>query len=301
MKIRWYCATLLLVTAATAPPVPAGDQGEVTETRRYKISQSYPFPPWDVGPLEGVSTEVVSAICEANRVMDCRIIPVLSERCLDTGPDGKPFVGDLLAEGYHDGCLSWFRTPAREQLGAEFGHPYSTGSVPQLIASDASALYDDLGASGDLGGAMVGFFAGFFSDADCLQQHYTNFVPVISGSDDAARTALLEALESGEIDLVFWDNVSTIPSGAHAVGEPVTTCGRDELGLMVFPTSDHRRRKSDLLRRDWNCGLALIRQNGTLAEICEGSTHPGGDPACIMDGPPPTEQCLEDNPGTGTR
>ena len=79
------------------------------------------------------------------------------------------------------------------------------------------------------------------------------------------------------------------------VGEPILTCGPD-LGLAVFPPSRSRKSKSDELRRAFNCGLALIRANGVLNEICENSNHPGGDPACLLDGPPPTVQCLADNP-----
>jgi hypothetical protein len=288
-------AKVLLSVLVSILPVLAEAQSGDTEQRRYKIAQSYPYPPWDVGPYEGVSTEVATAICEANRSMDCRLIAVTSERCFDSDVDGDPIVGADLASGRFDGCLTWFRTPAREQLGAEFGHAYSTGSVPQLIASDSETEFDALGESGDLGGATVAFFAGFFSDATCLQGHYTGFEPVISASDDAGRSALLDSLDAGTVDLVFWDNVGTIPDGTHPVGEPVTTCGRDELGLAVFPPSESRRRKSDWLRRDWNCGLALIRLNGLLEEICSLSPHPGGDPACILEGPPPTEQCLAEN------
>jgi len=66
--------------------------------------------------------------------------------------------------------------------------------------------------------------------------------------------------------------------------------------MMVFPPSTSRPHHSDSLRRDFNCGLALIRQNGKMAEICANSTHPGGDPACVLEGPEPTVQCLEENP-----
>jgi hypothetical protein len=70
-------------------------------------------------------------------------------------------------------------------------------------------------------------------------------------------------------------------------------------GYKIFPVSKKRRNRSDRLRRDFNCGLALIRANGVMANICENSPHPGGNPNCILDGPPPTVQCLAklaDNP-----
>ncbi len=78
-------------------------------------------------------------------------------------------------------------------------------------------------------------------------------------------------------------------------GEPILTCGPD-LSLAVFPPSTRRKHKSDELQRDYNCGLALIRASGVLEQICVNSPHPGGDPACIFEGPPPTVQCLADNP-----
>jgi hypothetical protein len=291
---RMFVLTMasLLATNACLVAEVSGQQ-----TRGYKIAQSYPYPPWDVGPLEGVSIEVMEAICNANAPMKCRFTAVFSEECFDTGPDGDPFVGEGLASGRYDGCLTWFSTGAREQLGAEFGHGYSTGATPQLIASNDNTAFDGLGASGSLGGAMVAFFAGFFSDQACLADHYSEFDAHIFPSDDASREALIDDLLAGVIDLIFWDNVSTLPEGTHLVGEPIATCGPDTQGLAVYPPSTSRKHKSDALRRDYNCGLALIRLSGELEAICESSPYPGGDPACVLEGPPPTVQCLADNPG----
>jgi len=66
--------------------------------------------------------------------------------------------------------------------------------------------------------------------------------------------------------------------------------------MMVFPPSTGRPHRSDALRRDFNCGLALIRRSGEMADICGNSTHPGGDPTCLLEGPPPTVQCQAENP-----
>jgi hypothetical protein len=104
-------------------------------------------------------------------------------------------------------------------------------------------------------------------------------------------------LLDAKIDLAFWDSTATVPTGTHLVGEPLRDCG-PELGLAVYPPGASRKDKSDELRRDYNCGLALIRERGVLAQICAGSTYPGGDPACVLDGPPPTVQCLAENPST---
>jgi len=292
--IRVFLLAIALLTAANAT---LAAQGNGQNTRNYKIAQSYPYPPWDTGPLAGVSIEVMEAICEANAPMKCRFRPVFSEACFDTDPDGDPIIGEGLASGRYDGCLTWFRTETREQLGAEFGHGYSTGATPQLIASNDNSAFDGLGESGSLGSAVVAFFAGFFSDQACLATHYSDFSAIISPSEDAAREALVDELLAGVIDLIFWDNISTLPEGTHLVGAPIATCGPDTQGLAVYPPSTSRKHKSDGLRRDYNCGLAMIRLSGELEAICSSSPYPGGDPACVLEGPPPTEQCLADNPG----
>lgn len=296
MRPTHYLLALFVLTMALGEPAQAGKPG--SSTRVYKIAQAHPYPPWDVGPLEGVSIDVTQAICEANAPMKCKFTPVASEQCFDTDDEGQPFVGPGLASGRFDGCLTWFRTAAREQLGAEFAHGYSTGPTAQLIASDTNPVFDGLGGSGSLGGAVVAFFAGFFSDAGCLSSQYSDFEAITSPSDEASRDLLVTDLQDGVIDLIFWDNPSTVPDGTKLVGEAIPSCGPDLQGLAVYPPSTSRKPKSDALRRDFNCGLALIRASGELEAICSSSPHPGGDPACVLEGPPPTEQCLQDNPAT---
>ena len=265
------------------------------ETREYKIGEYFPSPPWDVGPLEGVSFDILTATCEANAPMKCQFEVLSAQDCFDTDDEGNPKVGHALASGQVDGCPTWFATPERRRLGAEFGHGYSSGPTPQLIASNDDMVFDDLGAEGSLGGAVVGFIAGFFSDPACLGTRYSDFEPVFFPSDQAGQGAMVAALLTGSIDLGFWNHVGTLPDRAHLVGEPIRTCGPD-LSLAVFPPSTSRKHKSDELKRDYNCGLALIRASGVLEQICVNSPHPGGDPACIFEGPPPTVQCLADNP-----
>ncbi len=268
-------------------------QSSVAETRVYKIAQGFPFPPWDVGPLEGVNFDVIEAICEANAAMKCRIEARPFEDCFDTDVDGNPFVGPALASGAVDGCMGWFITAERERLGVEFGHGFSSGPIPQLIASDVNTAFDTLGDQGSLG-AVVGFIAGFFNDEGCLSVQYSDFVAETFPTDQEGRDVMVAALLEGAIDLVFWDSINTVPEDTHLVGEP-GTCG-PALSLPTYPPSMSRKHNSDGLRRDYNCGLALIRANGVLEQICTESPHPGGDPACLLDGPPPTVQCMADNP-----
>ncbi len=272
-------------------------QSAVAETRVYKIGEYFPSPPWDVGPLEGVSFDIMTAICEANASMKCQFEVLSAQDCFDTDDEGNPKIGDGLALGLFDGCPTWFDTPERRRLGAEFGHGYSSGPTPQRIASNDNDEFDTLGAEASLDQAGVSFSAGFFSDPACLGTRYSEFVTVFFPSDQAGREAMVAALLAGtdDLELAFWNSRNNTPDGTHLVGEPIGTCGPD-LSLAVYPPSRSRKGKSDALRRDYNCGLALIRANGVLEEICKSSSHPGGDPACLLGGPPPTVQCLADNP-----
>ena len=103
---------------------------------------------------------------------------------------------------------------------------------------------------------------------------------------------MLAAL-GGSLALIFWDNLDTVPEGTHPVGEPIETCG-PALSLVTYPPGQRTKWKSDSLRRDYNCGLALIRENGELERICDVWTEDGFNIACILEGPPPTVQCVED-------
>lgn len=296
------CTTILV-----AYVLLAGCDGDQTQTppteaedanggkRGYKIALSFPDPPWGVGPLEGVNFDLLSAICAANTGMRCTFLDRPSTDCVDSDAEGNLIIGRALAEGQVDGCMGWFITSEREQLGAEFSNPYSRGPTPQLIASNSNDAFDDLGASGSLGGAEVGFLRGFFNDPSCLGRHYTDFSQRLFETDQVGRDSMVVALLNDSIDLAFWNNVETVPNSAHIVGAPVLDCGAN-LAMLVFPHSAKRRNESDMLRRDFNCGLALIRANGVMVNLCANSPHPGGDPACILEGPPPTVQCLADNP-----
>ncbi len=264
------------------------------QQRVYKIGLTYPFPPWDVGPLEGFDFDLLSAVCDANGPMKCVLVPLASEACVATDANGDMIIGAALATGEIDGCVAWYGTDARKQLGAEFTEGYSLGPQPQLIAANGDTRFDGLDASGSLNGAAVGFLTGFFSDNHCLAGHYDDFTASFYSSSPAGRVQMIGALGSG-LDLIFWDNVATLPSGTHLVGKPVLDCG-PELSMMVYPPSRSRPHQSDALRRDFNCGLALIRQSGKMAELCANSIYPGGDPTCVIEGPPPTVQCLAQNP-----
>lgn len=284
-----------LFLVAAVPSIAQQKLHETAQQRVYRIGLTYPFPPWDVGPLEGVDYDLLSAICKANRPMHCMLQALPSEACVDTDAGGNMIIGQALASGAIDGCVAWYGTDARKQLGAEFTDGYSYGPQPQLIAANGDTRYDGVGASGSLESAQVGFISGFFNDTNCLARHYSDFTASFYSSTSSGRDEMIAALIGGDLDLVFWDSVATLPAGTHLVGEPVLDCG-PQLSMMVFPPSTSRPHQSDALRRDFNCGLALIRRSGKMAQICSSWTQPGVDPACVLEGPEPTVQCLEQNP-----
>lgn len=228
--------------------------------------------------------------------MKCKIKIVESTDCLDSDVNGLPFVGNELVSGAVDGCMGWFITPAREQLGMEFANPYSSGTTPQLIVSADNTDYDSLGAIDQIDNAIIGFISGFFNDVSCLNMRYDgNFSRDFYPPEAQGRSDMLAALINGDIDLVFWDSIDTLPENTKIVGETFLDCG-PRLSFTTYPPSQKRKLKSDALRRDFNCGLALIRQNKTLDAICDKWIIDGFHPACFLDGPLPTEQCLADNP-----
>lgn len=110
------------------------------QQRVYNIGLTYPFPPWDVGPLEGVDYDLLTAICEANGPMHCMLEALPSEACVDTGTNGHMIIGWALATGRIDGCVAWYGTEERKRLGIT---PFcqdlpSHASIPWRIISMAS-------------------------------------------------------------------------------------------------------------------------------------------------------------------
>jgi len=265
------------------------------QQRVYNIALGYPFPPWDAGPLKGVNYDLLTAICAANSAMHCNIVLRPYSDCLGSDRAGHPVIGPGLQSGSIDGCVGWLNTAEREQLGGEFANAYSFGPTPQLIANNSNHAFDGLQDGGSLGGAKIGFLSGFFNNPSCLTRHHGDFITQIFEGSQSGRDAMIAGLANGTIALVFWDSVETVPAGTHVVSVPIHDCG-PLLSTIVFPPSTARQHKSDDLRRDLNCGLALIRANGTMADVCANSTYPGGNPQCILEGPAPTNQCLAENP-----
>ena len=281
-----FCMALVCCVSATQA---AADE------RKYKIGENGGFPPFDIVPGEGVDHDILTALCEANTNMTCKLKAVTVTDCVDFDETGNQITGPALVEGRVDGCIGWFDTPTRRQLGMEFGEIFSRGTTPQLIARDEDTTFDTLGPEGDFNDdVIIGFLKGFFNDAACLNTRYEGNFQTQFFSSEQERASMVTALRGGTLSLVFWDNLDTVPEGTHPVGERIEVCG-PALSLATYPPSQRRKRKSDNLRRDFNCGLALIRENGELEAICNRWIEDGFNPACILEGPPPTVQCVEDN------
>src|SRR5262245_10633945 len=114
------------------------------EQRVYNIALGFPFPPWDVGPLQGVNHDLLTAICAANSAMQCGIELRPYGDCVGSDANGHPIIGPALRSGRVDGCVGWLDTPERKQLGGEFADAYSFGPTPQLIAANSNHAFDGL-------------------------------------------------------------------------------------------------------------------------------------------------------------
>ncbi|HEX2465960.1 MAG TPA: hypothetical protein VHR17_15160 [Thermoanaerobaculia bacterium] len=190
--------------------------GASAQRRLYTVGIGFPFPPWDVGPARGVNYDLLTAICAANTAMRCRIQVRPYSDCVGSDAEGRPIIGPGLTSGSLDGCIGWLDTAERAQLGGEFADPYSFGPTPQLIAADGGG-FGRLDDGDSLGGALVGFLAGFFNNPTCLARHHDDFETEVFEGSEAGRAAMLAALTDGTLDLAFWDSVETVPAGTHTI------------------------------------------------------------------------------------
>ena len=314
--------TILIMNQSDAVSSSRDRENELNEInvgdgpRHYKINTyDSGFPPWDIGTLDyeleqrnktgfaGAGLEILMRVCEANKAMKCSIIQDRYQRCLDVDSNNEQVIGDALKSGEFDGCHLWFQTAGRLGLGMEYSNGWSTGPRTTLIRSTIAKAIGQKTVSKpdaqdsliDLDGAKVLFYKAFWTNESCLKKVYKNF----SGETVPYGNAI-PLLEDGKADYVFWFNDQALffPNTA-VVGEPILDCHiglPGSLGLSVFPSrEDGKQSQADQLRRDYNCGLALIREE--IPALCESvlKAH-GRDPLCIslIDLPNPTARCLKD-------
>lgn len=250
-----------------------GDPGCI---HSYRFALGSDFPPYDVGPLEGLNHDILTAACAANVGIHCDIVPAPYGECFDTGAEGELIVGAGLATGTYDACVGWFITQARLDLGITFSDDYAAGLPAQLIGPEASPPLE----GDDLGGATVGVLSGFFNDADCLLKHYTNFTPQVF-SGETQRDDMLMALANGGIDYAFWDTAPPIepPVGTTYFGMAIGDCPDAGLALACYGGD------APAAAAGFDRGLELIRQDGTLEQLCAESNdkYGLGDPGCLLE------------------
>jgi len=265
------------------------------------------FPPFTSGAFQGIDFEVLKAVCEANRTMKCELqLRAFSECAMGEG------VGQALEQGTVDGCINWVETVPRKTQGFEFANPYHTSSPPQLICvahnlnSLTCATAPEINGTGllNLNNATVGFVSGFFAAPACLNDIYdagTYTVFEENGENPILSENELEfRLNNGDIDYGFWDTTNPVPDGLILAGAKVPSCG-SENSLLLYPPSRGRPHQSDTFRREWNCGLALVRHTPELltdlltALETELGRAPVDPEEFIQEGPLPTVQCLEGN------
>jgi len=230
------------------------------------------YPPFDVGSLEGLNYDVLTAVCDANDDMDCDIQDAPYSDCFTTDDDGNAIIGAKLDDGTFDGCMGWYLTQARRDLGITFSEDYVAGMPTSLIALEATA--DITGT--DLGGASVGFISGYMVDQTCLDKHYSNYTAVVL--DDT--TAVAAAVVDGTVLYAFWDSVlpDQLPEGTKLVGDEINDCTDEGLGLAAYGDN-----AEDLVEA-FNTGLDLLRDDGTLEQLCEESNpkHAPVDLVCNL-------------------
>jgi hypothetical protein len=265
------------------------------------------FPPFTSGPFQGIDFEVLKAVCAANRTMKCEFqLRAFSECSMGEG------VGQALEHGTVDGCINWVATAPRKAQGFEFANSYHTSSPPQLICvadlenSLTCATAPEINGMGllNLNNATVGFVSGFFAAPACLNDIYDDGTYTVfkeNGENPILSESELECrLNKGDIDYGVWVTTNPVPDGTILAGAEVPSCG-SENSLLLYPPSTGRPHQSDTLRREWNCGLALVRQTPELltdlltALENELGRAPLNPEEFIQDGPVPTVQCLEGN------
>ena len=63
--IRWFLY-MTLVCSVWVGPIAA-------EERKYRIGQQGGFPPFDIVPFVGVNNDILTALCDANTNMTCKL------------------------------------------------------------------------------------------------------------------------------------------------------------------------------------------------------------------------------------
>lgn len=270
-----------------------------TEVRNYKVAQgdpnfSQPFPPWDLDfGTDGFSRDILRAVCDANGEMSCEIVVRAYGDCLftDLSQPTTAGIGPILLQEEIVGCLSWPRTSSRVSRGLAFTHAYSGSNAPG--ASD-SVILSRSPSAGEVD--ELAFVSGFAADASCANTVGYAYPDSLAVSGPQAAVDAVDA----DTDAILQDALLAtgidVPQDLFEIrgdpaGDPLRCLG--DIAVMTYPPGDLEDTNSFV--SDFNCGLSLIAEDGTYAQIC--SAYDGGDrgepPFCFdaAEIEPPSRSC----------
>ncbi len=252
----------------------AGDSDAGQETRSYKVAQGdpaflpFPFPPWDVGPLPGgFSADILNAICDANKEMECEIVVRSYADCLftDFTEPSTVGIGGALLDDVVVGCLTWAKTNSRVSRGIVFTNLYSNNIAP---GSNSSVILSSNG-SVNISNSLA-FANGFSSDFTCATAAGYAYTEPESALGSAAAIASVDSDTDAIVTAI--DLPTPLPAGV-VIATPFEIDGTTPIrcaagiGVIAYPSGTFEDTHNFI--SDFNCGLSLIARNGTYEEICE--------------------------------
>lgn len=177
---------------------------------------------------------------------------------------------------WYDGCTGWYNTRDRART-FDFTDPFQKALKPYffVLENDTSFAYPQFS------GVKVGFLDGWWIDESCLSRYSVN------GFDETNATqvfhyqteqAAVEALRSGEIDVMFMPNIASLTENEmlKVVHRPETDMCTDEgPGLMI-------QKDQFELKTWWNDAFSRLVDTSQYRDICDNieedhGNQPGAD------------------------
>jgi len=270
----------------------AGTDNSKNGARSYIIAQGGPFFPWDnsLSPNGsapgGFSADILNAVCDANKKMDCEIVAKPYNECVftDTAQPTGTGVGAALLSGEVIGCLSWARTNLRLSRGMATTQPYSAASAPGVNDSLIVSVNGLVNTNNSLA-----FGNGFAADLRCAN----------AAGYDYTTTKISDypqELVDNDTDAIIIAGYP-LPPGMQ-VAAVLESDGKTPLNclsgitVLTYPPSNPPDTNSFI--RNFDCGLSLIAKNGKYQEICATYAPDSSyQPFCLntSDIKPPSKAC----------
>ncbi|XP_030849338.1 uncharacterized protein LOC115918889 [Strongylocentrotus purpuratus] len=210
--------------------------------------------------IRGFNPDIVDAVCSiANK--NCKLVYDVYGNCWDSNAGQRPRGGQGLMGGWYDGCSGWVQSFDR-LLTFSFTKPFMEANKVGMYAKSGSTL-----SYSDLTNLKVGFSDGWAYDEFCLAR-YTD----IAGSSlrqgqithFASTERLIEALNSGEIDVIFVSALSQYDSALMRItpSDFENKCLKGGNSVMT------RHNNRDFVNW-WNDAFDRLVQRGRYDEICK--------------------------------